>query len=103
MADRDARTRDWRIREDQQHRAAVCAWLTANGIDIRRVPADARASIADGQLTIPLLVVNANGRPQIDPNDALAIARETVTVPVIVPPPPTVELWLTPVCPTCGR
>lgn len=95
--------RDWRIRENETYRQAIINWLTANGIDPKLVPIDARASVADGMLTIPLKVQDENGRDQIDPNEPFAIARHTVTVPVVVPPTPDVELWLTPVCPTCGR
>ena len=102
-AERVEANRLWRIRENEQHRAAVCEWLTANGIDIMRVPQDARASIADGKLTIPLWVLDENGYMRVDPNEPNTLMRETVTVPVKVPPSPVVEVWLTPKCPACGR
>lgn len=95
--------RRWRIRENEAHRQAVIDWLTANGIDVKAVPIDARASITGGKLTIPLKVKDERGRDQIDPDHPNTILQRTVTVPVVVPPTPEVELWLTPTCPTCGR
>ena len=107
MSDMDDRERElnrqWRIRENETHRQAVIDWLNANGIDVKAVPIDAKASITDGMLTIPLKVKDAQGRDQIDPDRANSILLHTVTVPVVVPPTPEVELWLTPTCPTCGR
>lgn len=82
----------------------VLAWLEAHGIERRLVPADPRASIADGNLTLQLWVSGASGHGvMIDPSQPNEIMRRTVTVPVTVPPPPVVETWLAPHCPTCGR
>jgi hypothetical protein len=92
-----------RLRENETFRNAIINWLTANGINIRNVPEDAKASIADGKLTIPLYVANERGEHQIDPDNELQVLRRSVTVPVKVPPTPDVDLWLAPICPTCGR
>lgn len=92
-----------RLHEDGDYREAICAWLIANGINPADVPMDARASIADGQLTIPLKVKSTKGNDLIDPSDDTQTFRSTVTVPVTVPPSPDVELWLAPRCTECGR
>lgn len=83
-------------------RTQVCDWLRANGIDPNYVARDARASLADGQLTIVMKVRGPEGCDVIAPegNDVL---KETKTFPVIVPPPPLIAEWLAPKCPTCGR
>lgn len=91
-----------RMREDETFRTAICDWLTANGVDPAQVPVEAKASVTDGKLTIPL-IRDEHGRVQVDPDDALKLVYRTVTVPVVVPPTADVKLWLTPTCPTCGR
>lgn len=95
--------RRWRIREDERHRAAICEWLAANGIKPRDVPIDGDARIADGALTIEVFVRDEDGRIQLNPHCPDTVMRQVVTVPVVVPPTPAVELWLTDTCPTCGR
>jgi len=80
----------------------VCDWLRANGVDPGRIPADPRASMTDGQLTLLSKVRGPHGGDLVSP-DGLEIMTETITVPVTVPPPPIVEIWLAPKCPTCGR
>jgi hypothetical protein len=98
-----AKVRDWRIRENEQHRQAVIDWLIANGINPYDVPIDANASVTDGKLTISLLVADEHGNHQVNPERENELARHTVTVPLKVPPTYHVELWLAPTCPTCGR
>lgn len=90
------------LEDDADLRKAICEWLTANDINPHHIPTWATPSIADGQLTIQRKV-QRNGRDVIDPTAALSVLTETVTVPVTVPPPPLVETWLAPRCPTCGR
>jgi hypothetical protein len=92
-----------RLREDERYRNAICDWLRANGIDPVDVPADAKASVTDGDLSIPVQVRNENGRVQIDPNVPDTVMRHTVTVPLKVPPTAEVQTWLMPTCPSCGR
>jgi len=92
-----------RIIQEDDYRKTVCDWLAANGINPRDVPTHARASIADGQLTIPMYVVDKKGHHVIDPNDPNAALTHAVTVPVKVQPNSDVELWLMPRCETCGR
>jgi hypothetical protein len=88
--------------QDGDARKAICNWLRANRVDPNITPADPRASIANGQLTI-LQKVRRNGRDLIDPTRPNEILTETITVPVIVPPPAIVQIWLAPRCPSCGR
>lgn len=92
-----------RLQEDGDYREAVCVWLRANGINPADVPMDARASVVDGRLTIPLKVKSVNDHDLIDPSDSEQTFRSTVSVPVTVPPSPDVELWLAPRCPECNR
>lgn len=80
----------------------VCDWLRANGINPVHVAADARASMADGYITLVMKVRGPNGGDVIDP-EGTGVLKETKTFPVTVPPPPLVETWLAPKCPTCGR
>jgi len=83
-------------------RTLVCDWLRANGITPAHVAADSRATMVDGHVTLIMKVRGPNGTDVIAPegNDVL---KETKTFPVMVPPPPLVEEWLAPRCPTCGR
>jgi hypothetical protein len=80
----------------------VCDWMRANGIDPAHVSADARASMANGQITLVMKVRSSNGRDVIDP-EGTGILMETKTFPITVPPTGLVQLWLAPKCPTCGR
>jgi hypothetical protein len=85
-------------------RSQVIAWFRANGVDTSRLPQDPHASITNGQLTFRRWVLSEpTGTPMIDPDDRNRLLTETVTVPLVVPPPPDVETWLAPTCPTCGR
>jgi hypothetical protein len=83
--------------------AQTIEWLRANGIDTSRVAADARASMVDGQLTLVMKVAGPNGRGDVINPEGDGVLKETKTFPVTVPPPPLVEIWLAPKCPTCGR
>lgn len=89
------------VSQDDAHKA-TCDWLVALGLELRRVPADPHASIADGQLTLRMKVRGPAGGDLLTP-DRTGVMTETVTVPVTVPPPPIVQIWLAPKCPTCGR
>lgn len=80
----------------------ACDWLRANGINPAHVAADARASMVDGKVTLVMKVRGANGHDVIDP-EGTGVLMETRTFPVTVAPPPLVEIWLAPKCPTCGR
>jgi hypothetical protein len=92
-----------RIKYEGDYRERICDWLRANDINPNAVPANARASIANGQLTIPLKVQSANGHDVIDPSDNNRMLTHTVTVPVKVKPDGDVQLWLIPRCKECGR
>jgi hypothetical protein len=83
-------------------RTVVCDWLRANGIDPAYVAADARASMADGQVTLVMKVRGPQGHAVIAP-EGDRFLLETRTSDISVPPPPLVEAWLAPKCPTCGR
>lgn len=87
---------------DDDFRRAVCDWLRANGVDPMTVPAEPRASIADGRLTLRR-IVQRDGRSVPDPSQAYAVLTETVTVPLLVEPAPDIAEWLRPRCPACGR
>jgi len=90
--------------DDQSVVEQILTWLEAHGIERRLVPADPCASVADGQLTIQLWASGPSGSGiRVDPMRPNEVIRETVTVPVAVPPPPVVETWLAPKCPMCGR
>jgi hypothetical protein len=80
----------------------ICNWIRALGVDPNHIPADPRASMADGQLTLRRFVRDPDGGDVLTP-DRTAIMTETITVPVTVTPPPIVKTWLAPKCPTCGR
>lgn len=81
----------------------VCDWLRANGIDPSHVAGDACASMVDGQLTLVMKVRGPGGRCDVVNPEGTGVLTETRTFPVTVPPPPLVETWLAPKCPTCGR
>jgi hypothetical protein len=83
----------WRLREQDDFREAICAWLTLNGVDPKTVPIDSMARIADGKLT---LNVWKDGLHQVDPTNPDKLLWETITVPVKVPPTYEVEDWLRP-------
>jgi hypothetical protein len=91
-----------RLRNDEAFHAQVFDWLTAHGIDPRTVPMSARASIADGKLTIPVKIASVRGSDVIEPFED-QVATSTKTVPVIVEPNDDVKLWLVPRCESCGR
>jgi hypothetical protein len=80
----------------------VCEWLRANGINPNHVPAYPNASMADGRLTLRMKVRGPKGGDVIEPEGG-DVLMETRTFPITVPPPPLVEIWLAPTCPTCGR
>lgn len=82
--------------------AQTCEWLRANGINPGDVVAKPRASMADGQVTLIMKARGPDGRDVIDP-EGTGVLMETRAFPVTVPPPPLVEIWLAPKCPTCGR
>lgn len=84
-------------------RQAVLDWLRANGVNTADLPADPRASVTDGQLTLQQWVRRPDGGVMIDPNKPNMLMTRTITVPVVAAPPPIVEEWLAPKCPTCGR
>lgn len=71
-------------------REAVCAWLTANGIDPKNVPTDADIVIQDGPdgriLRCEVFDLNDDGERQVDERGQMA-ARTFVTVPLKTEPP----------------
>lgn len=91
-----------RVGEDEQFRDRLLNWLTANNINPHTVPVGERPTIADGQITLRLMVVAANGVPQVDPLLNAALTR-TVTLPMLAEPDVAVQEWLKPRCPGCGR
>lgn len=90
------------VETDEDFLKEVCDWLTANGVNPSRIPMWATPSIADGKLTIQRKV-ERNGRDVLDPSGAMGVLTETVSVPLLVEPPPDIAEWLAPRCPTCGR
>jgi len=100
-------TRIWAARErariDDDYRQSIHDWLAANGIDPNRVPLNARASIADGSITLSVLAKDQDGRLTIDPANRDQLLTETITVPMKKRPNYWVRLWLWPKCETCGR
>lgn len=78
-------------------------WLRANGIDPHRVAADPNATMTDGEVTLIMKVPGPSGRGDVVAPEGNSVLMETRTFPVAVPPPPLVEKWLAPTCPTCGR
>lgn len=85
-----------------QIRQTAIDWFRANGVDTKHVAADPHASVADGKLTFLSKVRGPGGGHVIAP-DGTSVLMETLSVPVTVPPPPLLEKWLAPRCPTCGR
>lgn len=86
-----------------QIRQTIIAWFQANGVDASRLPADPQATVTDGELTFLSKVSRPGDKGDVIAPDGLGPLTETLTVPVTVPPPPLVEKWLAPRCPTCGR
>lgn len=86
--------------DDYEFRRELCDWLRANDVDPGTIPADERISIADGQMTMRQATLNERGKTIVVDNQILT---HVITVPVKVAPPPLVEEWLRPRCPTCGR
>lgn len=75
-------------------REAVCAWLTANGINPNHVPNDADMAIRtiDDEsrvIAYEAFVVSEDGHPQAD-QSGTGVARVARTVPLLVDPP---EWW----------
>lgn len=91
-----------KVRDDATFRDRLLAWLLANGIDGRYVPAGERPSLADGNLTLRMFTLTESGHRQFDPVSDEALTH-VATVPVLVDPDDEVSAWLTPPCPTCGR
>lgn len=85
--------------DDDAFRREICDWLAANGIDPGRTPMNPDATIVDGQLTLRQKI-QRGGRAVVHGGQ---VATETVTVPLLVAPPPDIADWLGPKCPTCGR
>jgi hypothetical protein len=81
-------------------REAVCAWLTANGINPRNVPADADMTVEDGPdgrvLRCEVFDLTQDGHVQTDERGEKA-AILVATVPLKVEPP---EWWQPHVKPT---
>jgi hypothetical protein len=74
--------------EIEQHRTALCQWLTDNGVDPNGVD-DRWVSIeheADGQTVIryPAFKVDTQGRRHIDPDDCNQAWTEERTTPMTV-------------------
>lgn len=92
-----------RVRDDATFRDKLLAWLLANGIDGRHVPAGERPTLVGGQMTLRMFTLSPAGRQQPDPIAEDKMLTHTVTVPVVVEPDAEVLTWLTPPCPTCGR
>ncbi|MFJ8727695.1 hypothetical protein [Streptomyces sp. NPDC093269] len=71
-------------------REAVCAWLTANGIDPKNVPQDADITISEGAggrvISCEVFDLDPDGLRQIDERGNRA-AVTVVTVPLKVEPP----------------
>jgi hypothetical protein len=62
-------------RTDDELREQVCEWLRSNGIDPKDIPIDARMSWTNGRLTTDVILRNAAGRAQIDPDNKNQVAR----------------------------
>jgi hypothetical protein len=99
-ADTSSPTQTVRLTDDI--REQLLGWLRANDLDPDNIPTSARMSWVDGKLTTDVLVIDENGRKQVDPATGNTMARETKTFPT-TEPPPLVAAWLLPRCPTCGR
>ena len=87
------------IDTDDTFRREVGDWLTANGIDLDRTPRHPDATLTDGQITLRQKI-QRDGHAVVMGGE---FATETVTVPLLVEPPPHIAAWLKPGCPTCGR
>ncbi|MFG2359423.1 hypothetical protein [Streptomyces sp. NPDC048521] len=78
---------------EDDRRQALCAWLTANGIDPNAVPLDADMTIDEGSagrfLRCEVFDLDQDGRKHLDERGE-NVARRTVAVPLKVEPP---EWW----------
>lgn len=77
-------------RPTEEQRAALCAWLTANGIDPNSVPIGSRLSIgvSDGAKVIYYdQYLTEDGHKQIDPADNDRAWMRAATAPCTVDPP----------------
>lgn len=90
-------------RDEPVFREQLLDWLRANDINPNHVPAGERPSLVDGQLTLRMHTLTANGTRQLDPVHDDQVLTHTVTVPMVVEPNAQVARWLTPPCPACGR
>ena len=72
---------------EDEHRAHICEWMGANGIDYGKVPVHATVTVADGVIMYPRITsFDASGMP----------VTETATQPLTVKPDRIVARWLTP-------
>lgn len=70
----------------------IMAWLRANNVVPENVPLDAEVEFNDDDtMTIDVFLLNENGRKYLVPGTEKA-AMGTVTVPLLVPPPPLKSL-----------
>lgn len=81
----------------EEERLAICAWLTANGIDPHTVPLSEhklRIVTENGHRAIHYteFVLTDDGHKQVDPDDPdTALVRDT-SRPCLVDPPPTLRI-----------
>lgn len=75
-------------RPDDELRSAICAWLTANGIDPDKVPFQSTITVADGQITYEEYLFHNNGLGRFHNGD---LGRRSVTVPLREPMPPELD------------
>jgi hypothetical protein len=72
-------------------REAVCAWLTANGINPKAVPEDADITIGQSSngrfLRCEVYRLTPDGHPHIDEHDPHRAARIVINVPLKAEPP----------------
>jgi hypothetical protein len=92
-----------RIEQDKDFRDTLLDWLRANDINPNHVPAVERPSLVDGQLTLRMWTLTAEGKQQEDPLHPYQLLTHTVTFPITVQPNAEVLEWLVPPCATCGR
>ncbi|MBM0235943.1 hypothetical protein JNW88_00375 [Micromonospora sp. ATA32] len=72
---------------DQLRRKRLCEWVRANGLDPDDIPADAEFVIHDGQITVDVVVRDADGNTIPSSSARNSVMKTKRTVPLLVPFP----------------
>jgi hypothetical protein len=71
----------------EEHREMLVRWVRENGLDPADIPADAKFDVTDDQITVEVVVRDADGSTQLDPRNPNQVLRVRRTVLLLVPYP----------------